>query len=133
MSDHGSTSTYDIPLDGDLDDFRIYIDLVLPSLELDVQIAAIERYLKRTGSTTVSFVRVGGGWVGMECLLMCPDNLVQTPSVQWRIADDLATTRKRIDALRNHFNAYDMQNQSIKYVSPGWGIYSWFWYWYVSA
>jgi hypothetical protein len=113
MSDHDSASIYDIPLDGDLDDLGIYIDPVLPSLELAVQIAAIERYLKRTGSATVSFVREGD----TDCLLMCPDNLVQTPSVQWRIADGLATARERIDALRDHFNASGMQNQSIKYVS----------------
>lgn len=113
MSDHGFTSTYDIPLDGDLDDIGIYIDIVLPTLTIAAQIATIERYLKRTGSATVSFVREGD----TDCLLMCPDNLDQTPSVQWRIADGLATARERIDALRDHFNAYGMQNQSITYVS----------------
>ena len=113
MSAHDSDSIYDIPLDGELDDLGIYLDPVLPSLELAVQIAAIERYLKRTDSGSVSFVREGD----TDCLLMCPDNLDKTPPVQWRIADGLATARKRIVALRDHFNAYDMQNQSIKYVS----------------
>ena len=113
MSDHDSTSIYDIPLDGELDDLGIYIDNVLPTLAIAAQIATIERYLKRTGSSTVSFVREGD----TDCLLMCPDNLDKTPPVQWRIADDLAAARERIDALRDHFNVSGMQNQSIWYDS----------------
>ena len=104
-------SIYDIPLNGELDELGIYIDHVLPTKEIAAQIATIERYLKRTGSHTASFVREGD----TDCILMCPDNLHQTPAVQWRIADDLATARERIDALRDHFNASGMQNQSITY------------------
>ena len=110
MSEH---NLYDIPLNGELDDLGIYIDNVLPTLAIAAQIATIERYLKRTGSNTVSFVREGD----TDCILMCPDNMHQTPAVQWRIADNLATARDRIDALRDHFNASGMQNQSITYSS----------------
>jgi hypothetical protein len=106
-------SSYDIPLDGELDELGIYIDNVLPTLEIAEQVATIERYLKRTGSDTVSFVREGD----TDCLLMCPDNLYQTPAVQWRIADDLATAKERMNTLRDHFNASGMQNQTITYVA----------------
>jgi len=113
MSDHDSTSLYDIPLNGELDELGIYIDHVLPTKEIAAQIATIERYLKRTGSGSVSFVREGD----TDCILMCPDNIQQTPAVQWCIADNLATARERIDALRDHFNVSGMQNQSITYSS----------------
>lgn len=106
-------SSYDIPLDGELDELGIYIDHVLPTLEIAEQLATIERYLKRTGSDTVSFVREGD----TDCLLMCPDNLQQTPAVQWRIADDLATAKERMNTLRDHFNASGMQNQTITYLA----------------
>ena len=52
-------TTYDIPLNGELDELGIYIDHVLPTKEIAAQIVTIERYLKRTGSHTASFVREG--------------------------------------------------------------------------
>jgi hypothetical protein len=106
-------SIYNIPLDGDLDELGIYIDHVLPTLDITSQIATIDRYLTRTSSDTVSFIREGD----TDCILMCPTNIDQAPAVQWRIADDLATARERIDALRDHFNASGMQNRSITYSS----------------
>ena len=104
-------TTYNIPLDGERDDLGIYIDHILPKLDIQDQIIVIERYLKTTGSTTVSFVRESD----TDCILMCPDNLFQTPAVQWKIGNDLETSMIRINILRNHFNSAGMQNQSISY------------------
>lgn len=112
MSDNNSVSLYNIPLDGECDMLGIYIDTTLPTLNIDEQIKAIERYLKATGSSNVSFVREGN----TDCILICPDNFFQTKSVQWCIGEDLKTAQERINTIRDHFNVIGMQNQTINYL-----------------
>lgn len=104
-------TTYTIPLDAKRDELGIYIDHHLPTLDIQEQIIVIEKYLKNTGASNVSFVRE----CHTECILMCPDNLLKTPPIQWKIGNDLETTMKRINILRNHFNSIKMQNKSITY------------------
>lgn len=105
------TTTYNIPLDGEQDMLGIYIDNVLPTLDIPAQINVIQRYLEVTGSTSVSFMREGD----TDCILMCPENFLKTPPVQWKIGNDLETAKTRINMLRNHFNGIGMQDQIITY------------------
>jgi len=104
-------TTYNIPLDGELDELGIYIDNTLPTLDIQEQIVVIEKYLNDTGSSNVSFVQE----CDTDCILMCPDNLFKTPAVQWKIGNNLETTMIRVNMLRNHFNSKGMQNETISY------------------
>lgn len=104
-------STYNIPLNGELDMLGIYIDNTLPTLDIPEQINVIQRYLNATDSSSVSFMREGD----TDCILMCPDNFLKTPGVQWKIGNDLETAKTRINMLRNHFNEVGMQNQRVTY------------------
>lgn len=103
-------TTYIIPLDGERDDLGIYIDHILPTLDIQDQINAIEKYMKQTSILKVSFLREGD----TDCIMMCLDNLTQV-AVQWKIGDNLETTKNNINVLRNHFNSLGMQHESITY------------------
>lgn len=94
-------STYNIPLDCERDELGIYIDHILPTLDIKEQIKVIERYIETTGARKIIFVREGD----TDCILMCPENIIQTPAVQWKIGTELKIAKIKINILRSHFNS----------------------------
>ena len=100
MTDNNSKVLYEIPINGELDYMGIYIDEVLPNLDINDQIVSIKKFLDDNGSKTVSFLREGT----TDCIMMCPENLEKTNAVQWKIENNLNITIKKINILRNYFN-----------------------------
>jgi hypothetical protein len=101
--------TYNIPLNGDRDELGIYIDTILPNMNIQDQIKAIENYMNETAMTNVSFIREGD----TDCIMMCPDNL--SLAVQWKIGHNLENAKNNINIVRNHFNKIGAEHEIIKY------------------
>lgn len=101
--------SYSIPIDGERDELGIYIDHTIPTMSIQDQMKAIEKYMEKTNILKVSFIREGE----TDCIMMCPDDL--TKGVQWKIGKDLETTKKHINVFRNHFNSLGKQHEIIAY------------------
>ena len=111
MSDNNPKVLYEIPLNGKLDFLGIYIDEVLPNLDINDQIISIKKFLDDTESKTVSFLREGN----TDCIMMCPEKLGKTSVVQWKIGNNLDESKCKINILRNHFKEMGMESEKISY------------------